>query len=346
MKQTVEAEVPSGASAPADLRERILRFGRSVLEREADAVLAARTLLDDSFVRAVRMILDGRGRVAVTGLGKAGLIGNKIQATLASTATPSYRLHPVEALHGDLGMICPDDVVIVLSRSGESEELIQLVPSLKRIGCRTILLTTFPRSRLGELADVVLDIGSVPEACPLGLAPSSSTAAMLAMGDALALTVMELKDVQPEHYARYHPGGALGRSLIKVSQIMRTGDDCPTIGVDQPLREYCKVVRRAPQRAGAAAVVDTDGRLVGFFTHGDLFRLFEKADTLHDRPIAEVMTRNPKFVRATDRAADALLIMRQHRIDELPVVDEADRLVGLLDVQDLIRHGFSVIDAP
>jgi len=328
---------------------RIREFGLSVLRKEMQAIEAAAEALADAVVNAVERIANCRGRVAVTGLGKAGLIGNKIQATLASTATPSYRLHPVEALHGDLGMICPDDVVLMLSRSGESEELVRLAPALKRSGCDIILLTACLQSRLAGLSDIVIDIGNVAEACPLGLAPSSSTAAMLAVGDALALSVMELKNVQAEHYARFHPGGALGRSLMRVSQIMRTGDDCPRVGVNDALRAYYDAVLRAPRRAGAASVVDAAGRLVGFFTHGDLFRLTLSAGGFAgtaDRPVSDVMIRSPKRVRVDDRVADALALMRRHRIDELPVVDEEDRVAGLLDVQDLIAHGFSVFDEP
>ncbi len=337
---------PSHTAPGQDSQQRILELGRAVLRKEAAAIEAAGHALNTAFVDAVRVILGCGGRVGVVGMGKAGLIGNKIQATLASTATPSYRLHPVEALHGDLGMICPDDVLLALSRSGETEELIHLIPLVQSIGCKVVLLTARPPSRMAALADVVIDIGNVPEACPLGLAPSSSTAAMLAVGDALALTVMELRNVRREQYARYHPGGALGRSLMRVDQIMRTGDDCPIVGWDQSLHAYYDAVLRAPRRAGAASVVDADGRLVGFFTHGDLFRLITDADRLVDRPIADVMTRSPKRARSADRVADALNLMRKHRIDELPVVDEQDVVVGLLDVQDLIAHGFSVFDEP
>ena len=325
-------------------REAVLAKGLAVLQKEARAILAAADRLGDAFVQAVQLVMRCRGRVAVTGMGKAGLIGDKIQATLSSTATAAYFLHPVEALHGDLGMIRPEDVVIALSRSGETQELIQLLPSLKRLGCAIILVTARPRSRGARLADVVLDIGDEPEACPLGLAPSSSTAAMLAVGDALALTVMELKDVQPDQYAAYHPGGALGRSLMKVGEIMRTGPDCPTIPLDGTLQDYYRAIEAAPRRAGAAAVVDGDGVLRGIFTHGDLFRLRSTTPQLHQIPIAEIMTSPCKSARVTDRVADALPVMRKYLIDELPVIDEADRVVGMIDIQDLIASGFSAFD--
>lgn len=332
---------PSGLKLDA---EHVLRLGRNVLKAEQHAIAAAGDKLGESFVEAVRVILDCRGRVAVTGMGKAGDIGQKIQATLSSTATPAYRLHPVEALHGDLGMIQPQDVVLALSRSGQTQELVSLLPALRKIGCRIILATANPASRCAELADVVLDIGDTPEACPLGLAPSSSTAAMLALGDALALTVMELKNVQPEQYAAYHPGGALGRSLMTVSEVMRTGADCPSIGLEASLQEYHEVVMAAPRRAGAAGIVDAEGRLVGIFTHGDLFRLWRGPLDPKQIRISQVMTRNPKTARQADRVSTAVSTMQRYRIDELPVVDDQDKLVGLIDIQDLVAKGFSAFD--
>lgn len=325
-------------------RQAVIEKGLAVLRKEAQAIVAAAERLGESFAQAVELLMGCRGRVAVTGMGKAGLIGGKIQATLSSTATAAYFLHPVEALHGDLGMIQPQDVVIALSRSGETQELIQLLPALKGIGCSIILVTARPRSRCAQLADAVLDIGDAPEACPLGLAPSSSTAAMLAVGDALALTVMERKGVQPDQYAAYHPGGALGRSLMKVQEIMRTGPDCPTVPNDGSLQDYYAAIEQAPRRAGAAAIVDGDGKLEGIFTHGDLFRLKLTSTEPARTPIAEIMTSPCKAARADDRVASALVLMRRHLIDELPVVDEQDRVVGMIDIQDLIASGFSAFD--
>ncbi|MCP4592871.1 MAG: KpsF/GutQ family sugar-phosphate isomerase [bacterium] len=339
---------PSRATSTPKLDpEHVLGLGRGVLRKEEQAIAAAAARLDQAYVEAVRAILSCSGRVAVTGMGKAGDVGKKIQATLSSTATPAYCLHPVEALHGDLGMIQPQDVVIALSRSGTTQELVGLIPALKRIGCTTMLITADPASPCADLADIVLDIGDTPEACPLGLAPSSSTAAMMAMGDALALTVMELKNVQPEQYASYHPGGALGRSLMKVAEVMRTGTDCPVLGLEDTLTQYGEAVARAPRRAGAAAVVDSDGMLAGIFTHGDLFRLFRLAPGAvepQQTRIAEVMTKAPKRACDTDLVASALDTMRQHGIDELPVVDHQGRLVGMIDVQDLVAKGFSAFD--
>jgi arabinose-5-phosphate isomerase len=326
-------------------RSAILRRGRAVLRAEAEAILGAEKLLGTSFVAAVHALLDSKGRVCVTGIGKAGIVGEKIRATLASTGTLAYSLHPVEALHGDLGMVHPDDVAIALSRSGGSE-LVQVLPLLKKRGCTIILLTACAESEAARHADIVLNIGDVPEACPLGLAPSSSTAAMLALGDALALTAMELRSFGKEQYASYHPGGALGRSLMRAREIMRRGADCPTVPSGATLAECYEAIVKAPRRAGAVMVLDDQSRLVGILTQGDFFRFFQHHERLADRKAEEMMTRDPKRVHGDARASEALELMRLHSIDEIPVVDESDRLVGLIDIQDLIARGYSVFDQP
>ena len=340
---TTVALKPRRTAAVDAVTEAILARGRAVLEAEAAAIGDACSRLGDAFVGAVQAILNCKGRVCVTGIGKAGLVGNKVQATFASTGTLAYSLHPVEALHGDLGMIHGDDVVVALSKSGSSE-LIELLPRLKALGCVVILLTGKVDSLAAQHADFVLDIGQTAEACPLGLAPSSSTAAMLALGDALALTVMEQKAVQPEQYASYHPGGALGRFLMKTSEIMRTGPQCPTVPQTATLGACYEAILAAPRRAGAAAIIDNDGKLVGIVTHGDFFRLFQSPQRSADCPVGDVMTRSPKRIGVDDRVNDALQLMRKHAIDELPVVDDAGRLVGLIDIQDLLAKGFSVFD--
>jgi arabinose-5-phosphate isomerase len=344
MDATKTNEISGQKRAPAVIPERqaILARGRAVLETEAAAIGDAADRLGDAFVGAVQAILRCTARVCVTGVGKAGLIGSKIQATFASTGTLSYGLHPVEALHGDLGMIHADDVVVALSKSGSSE-LVELLPRLKGLGCSVILLTARPDSPAAEHADFVLDIGGTDEACPLGLAPSSSTAAMLALGDALALTVMELKAVQAEQYASYHPGGALGRLLMKTREIMRTGSNCPTVQEEATIASCHSTILQAPRRAGAACVVDGSGKLVGIITHGDFFRLFTSPEPIADKPVSEVMTRAPKRIGLEDRVTHALQLMQKHAIDELPVVGEDDRLVGMIDIQDLIAKGFSVL---
>jgi len=330
-------------AAKADDPVAILKRGLAVVKAEAKAVLDAGSRIDDAFVDAVRALLHCRGRVCVTGVGKAGLIGRKIQATLASTGTPAYDLHPVEALHGDLGMIHATDVVIALSKSGSSE-LVELLPRLKALGCVIILLTARRDSAAAAHADHVLDIGETPEACPLGLAPSSSTAAMLALGDALALTVMDLKAVDPEQYATYHPGGALGRLLMKTREVMRAGGNCPQVHLSATLETCHAAILGAPRRAGAACVVDDANKLVGIITHGDFFRLLGSPEPLRDKLVSDVMTRSPKCIGLDDRVTEALRLMQKHAIDELPVVDDDHRLVGLIDIQDLLARGFTVCD--
>ncbi|NOX58805.1 MAG: KpsF/GutQ family sugar-phosphate isomerase, partial [Planctomycetes bacterium] len=279
MKTVADTKNPASRPTPSDSIQEIVEIGRAVLAKECEAITHAGANLGVAFAEAVNLILACRGRLAVTGMGKAGLIGRKIQSTLASTATRAYSLHPAEAIHGDLGMICPEDTILALTNSGETQELVRLLPIFKKTGCSIILITGKPNSTCAKFSDAVLDIGDVPEACPLQLAPSSSTAAMLAVGDALALTVMQLKNVKPDDYAAYHPGGSLGRSLMRVSEIMRTGDDCPTLLAIDTISQYDEAVRRAPRRAGAAAVVDNDNKLVEFFTHGDFVRCArDKAD--------------------------------------------------------------------
>ncbi len=338
--QTTKRPDPGNAGTPD--REAILSRGRAVLEAEAAAIKNALGRLGDAFTGAVGAILACSGRVCVTGVGKAGLIGNKIQATLASTGTLAYSVHPVEALHGDLGMVHSDDVVIALSKSGSSE-LVELLPRLKDLGCVVILLTAKLDSGAAKHADFVLDIGDTDEACPLGLAPSSSTAAMLALGDALALTAMELKSVQPEQYASYHPGGALGRFLMKTAEIMRTGANCPSVPQSATLAQCNEAILAAPMRAGAATVVDGEGRLVGIVTQGDFFRLWRQ-DHSPDQPVTGMMTATPKRIRHDALVIDALKLMQQHKIDELPVVDDKEKVVGMIDIQDLIARGFTVFD--
>lgn len=326
-----------------DQKQVALRRGRDVLRAEVEAIRAAETHLGNSFVEAVEAILDSPGRVCVTGVGKAGLVGDKIQATLSSTGTYAYSLHPVEALHGDLGMVHPNDVVLGLSKSGGSE-LALLLPILREFGCRVILLTASPSSPAAQHADIVLNIGDAPEACPLGLAPSSSTSAMLALGDALALALMELRSFQPEDYAERHPSGALGRSLMRTHEIMRRDDDCPTVRAGATIAQCYETILKAPRRAGAAMVVDDGDRLVGILTQGDFFRFFEHPEGFSSRSVEELMTRDPQRVADDALVADALVLMRQAAIDELPVVDSDGRVLGLIDIQDLIARGFSVFD--
>jgi arabinose-5-phosphate isomerase len=309
--------------------KRIIRLEVQGLEQMVEGV-------GPEFERAVELIRGCRGRVVVTGVGKAGIIGQKISATLASTGTPSHWMHAVEARHGDLGRVHSDDVVLAISNSGESE-VVQLLPALEKIGAPVIAITGHPRSSLGRHADVVLNVGEAEEACPLGLAPSSSSTAMLVMGDALALTLFGLQNWEPEDYAFFHPGGELGRQLTKVREVMRKGAANPVASARGTVREVLKVMGGSGS-PGAVSLVDEDGRLVGFFTDGDLRRLLSDGDaTLMDRPVREVMSRDPKTVSPDSSITEARSLLRRYRIDQVPVVDGEGRPVGILDVQDWLE---------
>jgi arabinose-5-phosphate isomerase len=319
----------------AKKRERdLLEYGRTVLAAEAGAL--GRLALDDGFAGAVEWILACRGRVVVTGIGKPGFIAQKISATLASTGTPSWYVHPAEAAHGDLGRVTRDDIVLALSNSGETEEILRLLPAIKKIGARVVALTRDRVNPLARAADLVVPIGDVEEACPMGLAPTASTAALLALGDAIAMTVLKNRTFDREEYALYHPGGKLGRGLMKVREVMRQGEANPIVKEGASLGDALAIMTRTPGRPGAATVVDARGRLAGVFTDGDLRRLVERGEVDFRAPITTVMSRNPRTVRPEALVADAARVLRQARVDQVPVVDEDDRPVGLLDVQDLL----------
>ncbi|HWP40595.1 MAG TPA: KpsF/GutQ family sugar-phosphate isomerase [Tepidisphaeraceae bacterium] len=328
--------------------ESIRQFARQVIETEAAAVRAMTGAIDDRFERAVRMILDCPGSLLATGIGKAGHVARKLSATFASTGTPSHFLSAADALHGDLGCIRRGDLVLILSASGESDEILRLLSIVKKLDHPVIAITCSRSSSLGKHADLVLEMGRIDEACPLGLAPSSTTTAMLALGDALALTVMKLRNFTAENFAVFHPAGQLGRKLIKVREAMtfRLGENlpvaCDRLTVGQVLHEVSSIKRRS----GAVVLVDESGRISGIFSDGDLRRLVTDDDgSALKRPIREVMTRNPKRIGADRLASEAMALMRQHRIDELPVVDDADRPIGLIDVQDLVVLKMLDVDA-
>lgn len=308
--------------------------GRTVLAAEAAAIASVK--LDEAFAEAVRWIVECKGRVVVTGMGKPGFVAQKISATLASTGTPSLYVHPAEAAHGDLGRIAKDDVVIALSNSGETEEILRLLPALGKIGARIIAITRDRSNPLARGADLVVPIGDVEEACPMGLAPTASTAVLLAVGDALAMTVLGIRPFDREEYALFHPGGKLGRGLMKVRELMRQTEANPVVREDQPLAAAVAVMTETPGRPGAASVVDAAGKLVGIFTDGDLRRLVEHGETDFARPVSTAMGRNPRTVRPDALVVDAARVLRQARIDQVPVVDGEGRPVGLLDVQDLL----------
>ncbi len=315
-----------------------LERAKEVLKIEAMAITRLRGRLNKNFNRAIDILERCQGKIVVTGIGKPGIIGQKISATLASTGTPSLFLHPVEAIHGDLGRVTASDVVIAISNSGETEEITRLLPILKKIGASLISLTGNPRSTLARHSDAVLDIGVDQEACPFNLAPTASTTAALAMGDAVAIVLLERKGFRVEDYALFHPGGILGKKLLlRVSDIMRTGRNNPVAKRGMLVREVLLKITGA--RAGSASVVDRNGKLIGIFTDGDLRRQLEREPNLPNRRIEEVMTADPITVSGDRLAAEALRILQEKKIDEVPVVDKNRRPVGLLDVQDLLKAG-------
>ena len=322
-------------SVPAK-KDDLVEYARDVVRLEAEAIAQLAGRLNGAFGRAVEMVLGCTGRVVVTGMGKPGFIAQKISATFASTGTPSLYLHPAEALHGDLGRLVPGDLVLALSNSGETDEIVRLLPSLKRLGAPIIALTGGSRSALAGAADVVLEIGPVPEACPLGLAPTTSTIALLALGDALAMAVQHKRGFSPEQFASLHPGGSLGKQFLRVRDVMRTGEANPTVRHDATLRDCAAVMTRTEGRPGAASVVDKQGRLAGIFTDGDLRRMVQNGDTDFSRPVSSVMGKSPRTVAADDLATSAAEVMREGQFDQLPVVDGHGRPIGLLDVQDLL----------
>jgi len=315
-----------------------IKRAREVLDIEAQAIKDLKSRIDKNFERALQIIFKTKGRVIVSGMGKTGIIAQKFSATLASTGTPSLFLHTAEAIHGDLGKVTGDDVVIVLSNSGSTEEMKQLVPILKKIGSKIISLTGNMKSVLAKYSDVVIDVSVKKEACPLGLAPTASTTASLAMADALAVCLLELKGFKAKDFAFFHPGGSLGRQLLlKVEDLMRKGDFNPVVNEDKKISEVLFKITKA--RAGSASVVNKKGILAGIFTDGDLRRHLEVDPNLSIRIVRDVMTKNPTTVPVDMLAAEAMRIMKEKKIDELPVLDKNKRPVGLLDVQDLLKAG-------
>jgi arabinose-5-phosphate isomerase len=317
-----------------------LEYGRSVVRAEAAALGAVLRRMGSGFLRAVDLLHGCRGTVVVTGVGKSGLVGQKISATFASTGTPSIYLHAAEALHGDVGRVRRDDVVLAVSFSGETEEVLRVVPVVRKIGARLLSVTGNPASRLSKWSDIALDLGRVAEACPLGLVPTSSTTATLALGDALAMTVSRRRKFSREDYALFHRGGSLGRQLMTVGEIMRRGPEVASVRPAETVRKALRAVSRVGgARAGATLVVDARGRLVGIFTDGDLRRRLREGTEFLGRPVREVMTRTPITVRDTALVAEALRVLKDRKIDEVPVLDARGRPVGLLDVQDILEVG-------
>jgi arabinose-5-phosphate isomerase len=322
------------ASAP----EAILDLARRTLEIEAAAVASLAGRVDATFLGAVEALLACRGRVVVTGMGKSGHVGGKIAATLASTGTPAFFMHPAEASHGDLGMITGDDVVIALSNSGESAEIAGIVPLIKRRGARLIAMTGNPASTLAREADIHLDAGVAQEACPLNLAPTASTTASLALGDALAVATLHARGFTAEDFARTHPGGSLGRRLlVHVHDVMHQGDALPVVDLGASLKDALLEMTR--KGLGMTAIVDAGGRLAGIFTDGDLRRLLDRDIDVRAARIAEVMKTGPRTIAAGALAAEAARVMEEHKVNGLLAVDADGRLVGALNMHDLMRAG-------
>jgi len=311
---------------------------KKVLRLEAKAISDLIGRIDRTFVRAVELLDSCRGRTVVTGMGKSGLIGKKIAATMASTGTPAFFLHPAEGVHGDLGMVSRGDIVMAISNSGETEELIRILPALKRLAVPVICLTGNLKSTLAKNSEVVLDVGVTEEAGPLGLIPTASTTAALAMGDALTIALLEKRGFKEEDFAYFHPGGALGRRLlIRVADVMHTGSDIPIVFEDTPMKEA--LLEMTSKKLGITAVQDRQNRLSGVITDGDLRRLLKGESDLLIRRAGEVMTRNPKVITADALAAKAVQIMEQYSITALVVVGQEERIIGIVHLHDLLKKG-------
>ena len=321
----------------------LIELARRVLRLEAQGILAAADRLDARFATAVDVLARCRGRVIVTGMGKSGLVGRKIAATLASTGTPAYFLHPAEGVHGDIGMVARDDVVLALSNSGETDEVLAVLPLIKRLGVPLVLLTGDPGSTLARQSDVVVDVGVAEEACPLNLAPTASTTTALAMGDALAMALLELRGLRPEDYAALHPSGALGwKSLFRVADLMHTGDAVPVVGEDATMKEA--IGEMTAKRLGMTTVVDAAGRLVGIVTDGDLRRLQLAGGPLLDRRAGDCMTRDPQRIGRDELVVRALALMEGHAIageqrpiTSLVITDAGGRPEGVIHLHDILR---------
>jgi len=319
--------------------DNILDIAKRVLKTEAEAINALIEKLGSNFEKAVEIIYESSGRVVVTGMGKSGLVGKKIAATLASTGTPAFFLHPAEAGHGDLGMVTSNDVIITISNSGETEEIVELIPFLKRFNLRLISVTGNPESSLSKAADVTLDVSVKEEACPLGIVPTASTTATMAMGDALAVALLMKRGLKEEDFAFFHPGGSIGKKLlIKVKDLMHTGDAIPKVFLETPMPKT--VMEMSSKRLGHTLVLDTNGKVVGVVTDGDLRRGIEKwGGKLFEMTAGEVMTKSPRTVSEEELAAKALSIMESYSITALVVPDKNGKVVGIIHLHDILRQG-------
>ncbi|WP_238527221.1 MULTISPECIES: KpsF/GutQ family sugar-phosphate isomerase [Persephonella] len=312
------------------------QIGKKVLEEERNALQKTLSALDNNFDKAVELILNTKGKVVVTGMGKSGLVGKKIAATLASTGTPSFFLHPAEAIHGDLGMISKEDIVLAISNSGETPELLAIIPTIKRWGNKVISITNNKNSTLAKESDIHLYLNIEREACPLNLAPTSSSTATLALGDALAVALLEMRGFTAEDFARFHPGGSLGRKLMRVSEIMHRGEELPVVHPETELKET--VIVMSEKGFGAALIINKDGDLTGIITDGDLRRFIKKGGSIDRSLTEEAMTVNPKYINKDILVVEALEIMERYNITVLPVVEDK-KPVGLVHLHDILKSG-------
>ncbi|WP_457621768.1 KpsF/GutQ family sugar-phosphate isomerase [Persephonella sp.] len=312
------------------------QIGKRVLEEEKNAIQKTLSALDDNFDKAVELIINTKGKVVVTGMGKSGLVGKKIAATLASTGTPSFFLHPAEAIHGDLGMISREDIVLAISNSGETPELLAIIPTIKRWGNKVISITNNKNSTLAKESDIHLYLNIEREACPLNLAPTSSSTATLALGDALAIALLEMRGFTAEDFARFHPGGSLGKKLMRVSEIMHKDEELPVVHPETELKET--VIVMSEKGFGAALIIDREGRLTGIITDGDLRRFIKKGGSIDKSLTEEAMTENPKYINKDILVVEALEIMERYNITVLPVV-ENKKPVGLVHLHDILKSG-------
>lgn len=318
-------------------KKEIIKKAKQVIKKEAESLLILQKRIDENFVKAVEAIYKCKGKVIISGIGKSGIIGRKIAATLSSTGTPAYHLHPTEGVHGDVGLVTKNDVVIAISKSGETEELFKLVPTLKKIGVFIISFTGNSNSTLAKQSDVVLDISVDEEACPYNLVPTSSTAVTLALGDALAVCVFYLKKFKPQDFALFHPGGNIGKKLLtKVEDVMLTGSYIPKVSVNASMKE---TILEMTSKRGITTVVDSKGKIKGVITDGDLRRLLEKKGNIFDLNAGEVMTLKPRTINKNELAINAVKIMEAYGITSMPVVNSKEKPIGIIHLHDLMRLG-------
>ncbi|MEO0150400.1 MAG: KpsF/GutQ family sugar-phosphate isomerase [candidate division WOR-3 bacterium] len=317
--------------------EKILEIARRTIDIEIESLFELKKSLNSSFVKAIEILANCKGKVVLIGIGKSGIIARKISSTLSSTGTPSIFLHPAEAIHGDLGMIDKNDVAVIISNSGETEEIINIIPYLKFLNIPIICITGNKNSTLAQKSDVIIDIKIIREACPLNLAPTSSTTATLVLGDAIAITLMELKGFTKEQFAKLHPGGLIGKRLKRVYEIMHTGNKVPIVYEDMSIKDA--IIEITSKGFGAVAVLDRNGNLVGIITDGDLRRYIEKGNDLNNGTVISAMTRNPKTIKYNETVGDALNLMEKYKITVLLVLDEQNKLIGIIHLHDILREG-------